>query len=57
MESGSVVYVDTIEQSMCRLRTEEEDRAVAMCTMMRVLVEAGAQELHTKGFNQVDMGR
>lgn len=38
-------YQDTTEQSMCRQRTEEEQRAVEMCTFARVLLGAGAQEV------------
>lgn len=36
---------DTIEQSACRERTEEEQRAVEMCEVLRVLVNAGTQKI------------
>lgn len=46
---------DTIEQSMCRGRTEEEQRAVEVCTLARVLLGAGAQEMRfDQGYLSID---
>lgn len=36
---------DTIEQAVCRQRTDEEQRAVEMCILMRALLGAGAREI------------
>lgn len=36
---------DTIEQARCRERTEEEDRAVEMCSLFRALLGRGAKEI------------
>lgn len=38
--------VEPVEHRVCRQRTEEEDRAVDMCTVMRVLLKAGAHEIN-----------
>lgn len=37
--------VDTIEQAMCRQRTDEEQRAVDMCTVFRHLIDSGIREI------------
>ncbi|HEY6019451.1 MAG TPA: hypothetical protein VIY48_05995 [Candidatus Paceibacterota bacterium] len=36
---------DSIEQSFCRQRTDEEQRAIEMCTVVRTLIGAGAREI------------
>lgn len=43
---------DTFEQSWCRERTEEEDRAVHMCQAIRALVDAGAREIRLDPVDQ-----
>lgn len=44
VQDGEVLK-DTIEQSRCRERTEEEDRAVEASFWARVLIRAGAGEI------------
>jgi hypothetical protein len=36
---------DSIEQSWCRMRTEEEQRAVEQSQVVRMLLGAGAREI------------
>lgn len=36
---------DTVEQSMCRERTEEEQRGVEQSQILRMLLRAGAHEI------------
>jgi hypothetical protein len=40
-----IIEGDTIEQAMCRLRTEDEDRAVDMCMVYRTLVDVGDRDI------------
>lgn len=47
--------MDTIEQSRCRERTEEEDRAVKACSLIRALITMGVREL-TSGKPPSDSG-
>jgi hypothetical protein len=42
---GAARTGDTIEQAMCRQRTEEEQQAVDMCLMLTDLFGAGAVEI------------
>lgn len=47
---------DTIEQSMCRERTEEEQRGIEQAQIFRTLLGAGAREvrLSTSESFQID---
>lgn len=43
---------DSIEQSMCRQRTEEEDKAVKMFEAAKGLVSSGANEIRLDPANK-----